>query len=880
MRALGVQSCTYGRMALGVILIMAVASRPVAGLDKPTGAPLELSTVETEQAIPLTYIDPDGKGVHFATIKLHWNPNPNVGPNDDATSFETDLAPDSPGGPIFTAQLWKASLASALAWQQPWQGARWKVIQTPATDGTGINAALAVGMISTSARRPYPPKTVVIGGLNPDGSLGGVSRLSDRLHAAADAGMTKVIIPSVQRFDLDPSGQVINIVRTAADLHLECVPVDNLVEATEAVMNDPLPDQVPPEASPKYSNEVASYIEDFARREQSEVGFNMKFAPKPETLTKYPARLAAIWKSVYANVAAGQQAYAAGQVYVAYRLFSHANASMNGVNALTGQNRANFDVKAALGTSDDLRNRLHGIMNPPAIDRGDLQSAVVVAEMADWAYEINAGLEGAQLVTKQTFSQRSDATDVEKDRAREAILFAIEQSKYLIGQVEFFNGLLPRIGKDNPIPVDENATHLLPQLIPAQLATAQIFTDGIRQRANELRDGLLFDPDLVAYVNVLRETKTDWDVRQRKKELDAQAAAVVAAATPPDDKDKDKGKDKDKAAPDIKSADKLNSNGSGAPVFDPGDTFKPPHTELAPTVPVKKVSDVALCLIWVNNDCEIATLDEKYLRLNGTIDPATHEWHVTDRSKLDALLQSAEAGARQGIAFAEKAEIDPSVLAMIYERGSHLRIQTDDTSALEALRQYWRCALLGNMCWQLAHTHKAQAVDLSKEEPSADDKSGSKDKDKAKDKDTDKSKSDTAASDKNSTPAKQPEKVAPVVPTDNAVVVIPPVAPSVTNDASNPKPPRALPVVEDIPPNHPAPPGPTPPPTPTPIPAPTPSEATAAQQAPVDESNIPVAHVAKMEDYGPAGAPPVTNTPPAAAPPKPDNADGHANAFP
>jgi len=135
-------------------------------------------------------------------------------------------------------------------------------------------------------------------------------------------------------------------------------------------------------------------------------------------------------------------------------------------------------------------------MNPPTIDRGGLESAVLVAEMADWAYEINASLEGAQLVTKQAFSQRSDATDSEKDRAREAILFANEQCKYLLTQSNFYTGLLNHIAHDNPITVDANASHLLPQLIPAQLATARRFTDGIR--ASDLRDGLLFDPRLVA----------------------------------------------------------------------------------------------------------------------------------------------------------------------------------------------------------------------------------------------------------------------------------------------------------------------------------------------------------------------------------------------
>ncbi len=154
----------------------------------------------------------------------------------------------------------------------------------------------------------------------------------------------------------------------------------------------------------------------------------------------------------------------------------------------------------------------------------------------------------------------------------------------------------------------------------------------------------------------------------------------------------------------------------------------------------KKLSDAAACLIWVNHDCEIAALDEKYLHLNGAIDPATHEWHVKDRAKLDALLQSAESGARLGIAFAEKAEVDTSVLDLIYERASQLRLLGDDASGLDALRNYWRCALLGNVCWQLAHTRKAVPVNLAKTETGKKDSKKPAEKDKETGKETPKPK--------------------------------------------------------------------------------------------------------------------------------------------
>ncbi len=49
---------------------------------------------------------------------------------------------------------------------------------------------------------------------------------------------------------------------------------------------------------------------------------------------------------------------------------------------------------------------------------------------------------------------------------------------------------------------------------------------------------------------------------------------------------------------------------------------------------------------------------------------------------------------------------------MIYEKAAHQRTRGNDASSLDALRNFWRCALLGNMCWQLAHTRRAAPVTL------------------------------------------------------------------------------------------------------------------------------------------------------------------------
>jgi hypothetical protein len=704
----------------GLVLTGATIPGRSLALDKPTGAPLVMSDIETEQPIPLAYLSPDGKTAACSNIRLHWSPSISLTAQDDTASFALDIAADSPGAATFTAQLWSASLAGSLAWQKPWQGARWKIFETPATDGTGIDAGLAVGMIATSARRPYPKDTLVIGNLHPDSSLGAVSRLADRLDAAAKAGITRVIIPKVEQFETDGSGDTIDIMSHAADLKLTCIPVDNIVQATEVVMNDPLPDPPAVSGAPKYSVDVASYIDGFAQRERTEAQSGLLYAPKEEQLAQYPPVQAAVWRQVYAEVKQGNTAYKSGQVYVAWRLLARANSRMRGMNALAGDQLTNFDVKTALETSDDLRQQLHDLMTPPPIDRAELQSGMLIAEMADWAYDIEALLEGSELVTKQTFSQRSDATTAERDRAREMILSANEEAKYLLDGASFYTGLLPHLGDPNPLPANTNAANLLPQLIPAQLATAQIFTDGIRPQANELRVGLLFDPRLAAYVNVLREEQGDWNSRVRRKANDAAAAAAMAPASTnaaPADATNNAAAVAASATNSVPlQSTPANATNNGPVGFDPGNAYAPPHTVVESNAePKNKLSDVAQCLIWVNTDCEIATLDEKYLRLTGTVDPATHIWHVKDRTQLETLLQLAENGAQEGSAFAQQALVNPDIFAMILERASYLRQHGDDSNALAGLREYWRCALLGNMCWQLAHTHKAAAVDLSAE---------------------------------------------------------------------------------------------------------------------------------------------------------------------
>ena len=135
--------------------------------------------------------------------------------------------------------------------------------------------------------------------------------------------------------------------------------------------------------------------------------------------------------------------------------------------------------------------------------------------------------------------------------------------------------------------------------------------------------------------------------------------------------------------------------------FVPGEVYSPPKAP-PPPEPERHLSDLARCLIAVNDYCEMAALRQKYLRLGGAFDAATQDWKIQNRGALQSMLASAEQSAKRGIALANKAGIDASMLTLLYEHATRMKASEDDLKRLEALRQYWRCAMLGSFAWQLS----------------------------------------------------------------------------------------------------------------------------------------------------------------------------------
>ncbi|MDD5260782.1 MAG: hypothetical protein PHD76_02940 [Methylacidiphilales bacterium] len=662
----------FVKHALGGIILIPLACfwmTPCWGETLPV---LAKSFRSTDQKIPLIlYQSANGK-MALEWVKLRWENLADSANGNSALQFQFDLQGENASFDSFRSQLWVSALASAIAWQQPWLGAKWTVTEVPQGEVSGNGAALGIALMATASDSVYPQNTVVLGRLNPDGSFGSVRHLASRVEAAAAAGIKRVVIPNLQRFETTEQGEAVNIPALAEKLGLECVLVDDLNEATEVLLHKKLPVASSLQYSPRYPEKLFGMLDAKVRIELDQLNGQSKTWPRSNSqLSALPLPEQILWSKVFQNYDMGIDAYHAGQLYAARDLMRQAHAYTRAVSEIKGGGNkfdyATFDLRA-----NAVREKMVDRLSKPLIDKNELQSALVLAEENDWIYRLNASVQGAQIIARQAFASRSDATPRQQALAQTLLVCAVKVGEYQMEDKSFYSECYQLIAAKGEVPVYNRASILLPQLLPAKLGTAELFILGLESHATQLGESLLFDARLSSFVRVLKDSKTTWEQQQ-------QAAAHQKRKDQP-------------------SLVKVG--------FTPGDGYDTPKAPVPP-LPVSSLSDAARCLSWVNEYCEIAMLDQKYLHLGGSFDANTFEWKVADRVALENMLQFADLGARRGISFAESAGLDTSILVLIYEAGSNLRASEDNNLRLEGLRQYWRCALLGSMCGQLSFASRA-----------------------------------------------------------------------------------------------------------------------------------------------------------------------------
>ena len=99
-----------------------------------------------------------------------------------------------------------------------------------AIDGPSAGALLSAASLASVRGVPIRPRTTMTGTVLPDGSVGPVSGISDKLRAAQAAGFTRVLVPIGPSSDLR-TGRPVDLVALGRSIGVEVIPVSNVLEA-------------------------------------------------------------------------------------------------------------------------------------------------------------------------------------------------------------------------------------------------------------------------------------------------------------------------------------------------------------------------------------------------------------------------------------------------------------------------------------------------------------------------------------------------------------------------------------------------------------------------------------------------------------------------
>lgn len=661
---------------LGVFILF---SSSAAYAETSRAAVLARSRHPFEQTISLIQVLPfEQKALCFHS-RLGWEPSTKTSspPGIRTLRFDFDGNPDDPLHGSMRAQFWISFLAVTMTWQQSWVNGHWTVAGAPGVEESGAEAMLAVGLIATASNIPIPKDVIIMGCLYPDGSIGPASQILKRIETAAASGIKRVIVPNLQHFEISSNGSLLNVHDFAKASHVECFFVDHLAEAARIALQREISQPAEIRAPFRSEGRLLDHLELRCKKELEALQATVRDWPeKPDQLTALNPPLQKLWKEVFQNYNDGLDAYRGGSLYVAREKLNRANACLKAVEARNRNEKIDFKVENARATA--LRQIIVTRMSHPSVDRDELQSALVLAEEDDWLYEINARIEGSQILARQAFASHSHASPQQKQMAQVAFQNALAEAEYQLQDPDYYRLIDAAIQPGKPVRVRTRDSAWLSQLTSIFLSAAEFLTQGIRLHANEYREALLFDPRLATYARVLRDAHMEWE-EAGKRSGDQESAAQMV------------------------------ENQVG---FVPGPAYSPPAPPVPPPPP-QSLSDTARTLIWVNRYCEVAMLEQKYLGPGGAFEPASMEWKNLNRATLQNMLQNAERGARIGIASAERVGVNPAILVRIYERASHLRASHEDQNRLEALRQYWRCSVLGNMCRQLVLSSEAADTEIA-----------------------------------------------------------------------------------------------------------------------------------------------------------------------
>ena len=137
-------------------------------------------------------------------------------------------------GDASRAAVWLAAATAAVARNDPMTGVHLDVQFSGFTDGPSMGGVVCLAILSALDGRVLPADFAMTGTIMPDGTIGLVGGIAQKVRAAARFGKRRICIPLFSRFeeqDEKVGGGVVDLFRMGDRLGIEVRPVANIAEA-------------------------------------------------------------------------------------------------------------------------------------------------------------------------------------------------------------------------------------------------------------------------------------------------------------------------------------------------------------------------------------------------------------------------------------------------------------------------------------------------------------------------------------------------------------------------------------------------------------------------------------------------------------------------
>lgn len=163
---------------------------------------------------------------HFLPLEISLS-----GSNEPLRISFSDDTPDGSGQTIRNS-LWTAALTAAIQNESALRGVRISLDFKGGMDGPSAGAVMCLGIMTALNGRAFPDDFAMTGTILPDGTVGLVGGIPEKLDAVAkNPRIKRVAIPAFERFAQNADGDWVDLFELGRKLGLELHPVESIGDA-------------------------------------------------------------------------------------------------------------------------------------------------------------------------------------------------------------------------------------------------------------------------------------------------------------------------------------------------------------------------------------------------------------------------------------------------------------------------------------------------------------------------------------------------------------------------------------------------------------------------------------------------------------------------